>query len=338
MNDLPGNPIELDCVRRIMRRVGKFLLGSGIAIGSWLAVCAVIGKVATEGALHPARARLVPAAWEIAGGIAAQDHADLTEASIVAADGSVLRAWSLKPATWNGDSVMLFHGQSDNRAGMLGNAGLLLQHGFAVLLPDSRGHGESGGTIATYGALEADDIRRWYDWLRDTEHPRCIDGLGDSMGGAELLNSLSLEQGFCAVVAESSFATFRDAADVRLGEAFHTGPWLGRTLLRPAVEFGLLYARLKYGVDLAHASPLHAAAESATPVLLIHGRADTNMPPWNSERIRQKDSHAELWEPVDAGHCGAMGAAPAEYERRVIGWFESYNAPPDPEEVVHRGI
>lgn len=50
------------------------------------------------------------------------------------------------------------------------------------------------------------------------------------------------------------------------------------------------------------------------------------------------DPHAELWEPMDAGHCGAIGAEPAEYERRVVGWFESNNAPPDPEEVVHRRI
>ena len=149
------------------------------------------------------------------------------------------------------------------------------------------------------------------------------------MGGAELLNSLSVERGFCAVVAESSFSTFRNAADVRLGEAFHTGPWLGRTLLAPAVEFGLLYARLKYGVDLAQASPLRAAAKSATPVLLIHGLADTNMPPWNSELIRRSDANAELWEPVDADHCGAMGTAPAEYERRVVRWLESHDAPPN---------
>lgn len=293
----------------------------------WLALCALIGVIATEGALHPARARLEPAEQSAAQLIVARDHADLVEASINASDGSILRAWSMRPAAPNGDAVLLLHGQADNRAGMLGNADLLLRHGYAVLLPDARAHGESGGAIATYGVLEADDIRRWFDWIEATEQPRCIDGLGDSMGGAELLNSLAAERGFCAVVAESAFATFRDAADVRLGQTFHSGPWLGRTLLRPAVEFGILYAQVKYGVVLAQASPLRAAAASATPVLLIHGLADENMPPWNSEMIRAKDRWAELWEPVHAGHCGAAGAAPAEYERRVIGWFKNHDAP-----------
>lgn len=298
---------------------------SAVTVVAWLLLCAAIGVIAIEGALHPARARLQPAEQSAAEVMATRDHADLTETSIVGSDGAILRAWSMRPKAPNGEAVILFHGQSDNRAGMLGNADLLLRHGFAVLLPDARGHGESGGTIATYGVLEADDISRWFDWLRETEHPRCIDGLGDSMGGAELLNSLSVDPGFCAVIAESSFSTFRNAADVRLGQEFHTGPWLGRTLLRPAVDFGLLYARLKYRVDLAEASPLHAAAESTTPMLLIHGLADTNMPPWNSEIICAKDRHAESWEPAHAGHCGAIGAEPVEYERRVISWFESHD-------------
>jgi len=31
-----------------------------------------------------------------------------------------------------------------------------------------------------------------------------------------------------------------------------------------------------------------------------------------------------LWEPEGADHCGASTAEPAEYEQRVIGWFEQH--------------
>ena len=116
-----------------------------------------------------------------------RNHAELTEASIAANDGVTLRGWSIRPRRGNGDAVILLHGHTDNRAGMLGNADLLLRHGYAVLLPDARGHGASGGDLATYGVKEADDIRRWFDWIEQAEAPRCIDGLGESMGAALLL-------------------------------------------------------------------------------------------------------------------------------------------------------
>jgi hypothetical protein len=35
-----------------------------------------------------------------------------------------------------------------------------------------------------------------------------------------------------------------------------------------------------------------------------------------------------LWEPADAGHTGAAGAEPQEYERRVIGWFAGHGVQP----------
>ncbi|WP_348265037.1 alpha/beta hydrolase [Telmatobacter sp. DSM 110680] len=204
---------------------------------------------------------------------------------------------------------------------MLGPASMLLRTGYAVLLPDARAHGSSGGRFGTYGVLEADDIRRWFDWLRVNESPHCIDGLGDSMGGAELLRSLDAEEGFCAVVAESAYATFREAAYDRLGQQFSTGPWLGRTLLRPALEFGIIYARLRYEVDLRKADPASAVAATHVPVLLIHGLADTNLPPRHSEMIKARNPNVVLWEPAGADHCEASSVAPAEYERRVIGWF-----------------
>ena len=44
---------------------------------------------------------------------------------------------------------------------MFGFAELFLSKGFAVLLPDSRGQGESGGDFPTYGVKETDDVHRF---------------------------------------------------------------------------------------------------------------------------------------------------------------------------------
>jgi uncharacterized protein len=288
---------------------------------AWLLLCAAIGIEAVEGALHPVRLPLSAEDARKASIIAQENQAALTDAEVVARDGAVLRAWSIRPDHWNGDTVILLHGQGDNRSGMLGPAAMLLRHGYATLLPDARAHGASGGRIATYGVLEADDVRVWFDWIEKSEAPHCVDGLGDSMGGAELLDSLGVERGFCAVIADSSFATFNEAAYDRLGQVFSTGPWLGRTLLRPAFVVGLAYVRFRYGIDLRRANPAGAVRASHVPVLLIHGLADTNLPPRHSETIKAGNAAVVLWEPDGAGHCGALTFAPAEYERRVMGWF-----------------
>jgi hypothetical protein len=299
---------------------------TGAGLMAWLLLCAVIGVVAVEGALHPLRSPLNAEEEQRAAMTAKENHAVLTDADVVARDGALLRAWSIRPGDWNGDTVILLHGQGDNRSGMMGPAAMLLRHGYATLLPDARAHGTSGGPIATYGVLEADDVRLWFDWIEKNQSPRCIDGLGDSMGGADLLRSLSTERDFCAVIAESSFATFREAGYDRLGQFFTTGPWLGRTLLRPALLVGMAYVRFRYGVDLTRANPMSAVATSRVPVMLIHGLADTNLPPRHSEMIKAKNAVVALWEPEGAGHCGASTAAPAEYERRVVGWFAGHDS------------
>ena len=312
-----------------MKYMRGFLRRSAIFAGIWLVFCMAIGVVATQWALHPWRRALQPQDEALAQAIAARKDAVLAEVSVTASDGTTLRGWSIRPTHGNGDAVILLHGVADNRMGMIGYADLLLRHGYAVLLPDARAHGESGGELATYGVKEAGDVRRWYDWVEQTEQPRCIDGLGNSMGAAQLLESLPAAPGFCAVVVESPFANFREASYDRLAERLGAGAWLGRTLLRPAVETGFLYARWKYGVDLEQASPENAVAASSVPVLLIHGLKDTNLPSRHSEMILARNSSRKpavvLWEPAQAKHTGAVAAEPQEYERRLIGWFQSHD-------------
>jgi len=91
-------------------------------------------------------------------------------------------------------------------------------------MPDARAHGTSGGNLATFGLLETDDISRWLDWVQQNDHPMCIFGLGESMGAAELLQSLRTETRFCAAVAESPFASFREIGYDRVGPALQHGP------------------------------------------------------------------------------------------------------------------
>jgi len=182
--------------------------------------------------------------------MAARFGAGLQDVSISALDGAQLRGWFASPAHSNGDAVILLHGVGDNRRGMVGFAELFFSKGYAVLLPDSRAQGESGGKFPTYGVRETDDVHRWFEWLVTQQRPRCIFGMGESMGAAILLQSVEEETRFCAVVAESPFASLRRIAYVRVGQFAGMGPWLGKTVLRPAVELAFLYGKITRGVWL----------------------------------------------------------------------------------------
>ncbi|HTT18203.1 MAG TPA: alpha/beta fold hydrolase [Candidatus Sulfotelmatobacter sp.] len=204
---------------------------------------------------------------------------------------------------------------------MSGYAQLLLAHGYTVLLPDARAHGASGGSLATFGLLEQKDIHDWVDFLSSRVHPKCIYGMGESMGASQLLQSLQRETRFCAVVAESPFSTFREIAYDRMGQPFHLGPWVGRTVLRPVVEIAFLWARWKYGLRMSQVSPEDAVAKSHIPVLLIHGKVDGNIPVRHSRTIHALGPQTVLWEVPGADHCGAIAVAPQEFENRITDWF-----------------
>jgi uncharacterized protein len=292
-----------------------------VCLLGFLVLSVMAGVFLAEGTLHPGRHPLTVASEIEAREMAARQHSDFGDVALAASDGVFLRAWRIRPLNGNHTAVMLLHGLSDNRLGMIGYAELLLLHGFTVLMPDARAHGASGGKLATYGLLESDDIRRWFDWLQQNQHPDCIFGFAESMGTAQLLQSLQTEPHFCAVAVESPFSTFREIAYDRVGQFFHTGPWLGRTVLRPVVEVAFGFARWKYRMNLEQVSPERIVASTNVPVLLIHGQIDRNIPVRHSQRIAANNAAVALWVVPNTDHCGAIATAREELEQRLVSWF-----------------
>jgi dipeptidyl aminopeptidase/acylaminoacyl peptidase len=296
------------------------LLSAGICY----AIASVILAVGLgELAFRPLR--ISPTERPSAEAIATRFGAALEDASVAASDGARLQAWYARPAKSNGNAVILIHGIGDNRQGMMGFAELFLSQGYAVLVPDSRAQGTSGGGFPTYGVEEAKDVRDWFNWLQTRQHPNCVFGMGESMGAAIVLQAVKTTP-FCAVVAESPFASFRQISYIRVGQIFRSGEWLGQYGLRPSVEIAFAYARLTRGVNLTAASPEQSVVGSRVPILLIHGLADENIPPHQSEIIRDHNpSNITLWEVPNAGHCGAVSVGAEEFDSRVLGWFAGHS-------------
>ena len=60
------------------------------------------------------------------------------------------------------------------------------------------------------------------------------------------------------------------------------------------------------------------------PVLLIRGTEGNPDETLNRAYRAAGGATATLWEIEGAGHTGGLSAAPAEYERRVIGFFDDH--------------
>jgi dipeptidyl aminopeptidase/acylaminoacyl peptidase len=299
---------------RTFRRLSVAAL-LGLAIG-----LAVIPIVIAEGSLHIANR---PAAEPGAADYLARVYdAPWRPASITAPDSVKLAGWFFVPTESNGGAVMLLHGVGDTRLGMTGHAEYLLHTGYAVLLPDSRGHGESGGSLITYGLKEARDTAQWARWMAAQPGIDRTYALGESMGASILIQSLALHPGFRAIVAECPFARFSEVAVYRVSQRLFGAL---SPVARPIVWAASLYARTRYGMDVMQASPADALRNSTTPVLLIHGTADTNIPPQQSRELHALNPQTtELWEVPGAGHVSAMTAEPQAYQRRVRAWFAGH--------------
>jgi hypothetical protein len=217
--------------------------------------------------------------------------------------------------------ILMLHGIGYNRDSMKGFLPLFTSHNYRVLFPDDRAHGNSGGDLVTYGLLEKYDAVDWARWMR-TEGCEEIYGFGVSLGGAILIQASAVDPIFKSIVAESSYATLRGVGESRVQQLVPFLPeWLAVPISKAMVESALLYARVRFGVDLSNVSPLADIAHTETPILLIHGLADNRTPYWNSELLSKASSHAALWLVPGARHVAASSTAPEEFNRRVLDWF-----------------
>ena len=327
--DLQGFPVlqvgNSSALRVVLTDVRRLAKSAAILLGLYLVAAVILGILLTEAAMHGTRAPIARQYDAVIRERVSLHHARMSDVAIAAADGVPLRAWYIEPQHPNGRAVALFHGVTDTRRGVAGFGELFLQDGYAVLLPDSRAHGESGGAIATYGVLEAKDIALWADWLKQ-RNDGCIYGFGESMGAGLVLQSLREHAAFCAVIAESPFADFRHAAYDRIAGRSGVPHALTRVLAALPVEIGVIYARSRYGIDFTLASPQNAVAHSTAPVLLIHGLADRNLLPDNTEHIhRARSMNLQTWFVPGAAHCGAWSTTGEVFNCRVLAFFNAHS-------------
>lgn len=239
---------------------------------------------------------------------------------IPARDRAHLEASFVTPAQHTNKCVLMVHGIGYTRDGMKGFVPLFTSHGYRVLLPDDRAHGNSGGDLITYGVLEKYDVIDWAHWMR-SEGCQTINALGESLGASILIQSAAVDPIFHAIVAECAFAELRTEGEYDVQQMHQVPEWLNKPYSEALVECSFLYARVRFGVDLSDVSPLKDIAHTKTPILLIHGMEDMKTPYWNSEVLAKANPLTSLWLLPDTGHVDASGTHLEEFNRRVLDWF-----------------
>lgn len=283
-------------------------------------VAMVLGWLVAPSFLRPLRRPLTPDLVEQADASFAQIGVHREPFDVRAPDGILLHGWKVGAAQPNGSWVLLFHGVADNRMGVLEHALILLRAGYGVTLMDARAHGESEGPIATYGWLERNDTSAILDALLAKEHPAHIFALGESMGAGIALQSAGFDPRIEAVVAESSFASLREASYDYAG--LQQYPLLGKTLFVPGAWVMLARGQSIAGFPAAEVSPEHAVAMRTFPVLLICDEADTTLPCRHTLKIyAAAGGPKSLWVVPHAFHTAALGYEPEQFKHRVLQFF-----------------
>jgi hypothetical protein len=227
-------------------------------------------------------------------------------------DGLRLEGWYVPSR--NGAAVISFPG----RKGPQRQARMLARHGYGVLLFDRRGEGRSQGEPNAWGWSGERDIKAAVAFLqhrRDVD-PARIGGIGLSVGGEMMLEAASETKALAAVVSEGAGArAFSDEMD-------HDVDGLERWLSVPT------YAMRTAAVGaFANQTPPRNLKDlvgriAPRPLMLIAAPNSENGEDLNRGYYRAAGAPKTLWQIPESHHVGGIVARPAEYERRVVGFFD----------------
>jgi fermentation-respiration switch protein FrsA (DUF1100 family) len=230
-------------------------------------------------------------------------------------DGLSLSGWYLP--SQNRAAVILLHGYSADRLGMVKPAEILARHGYGVLMYDLRGHGESQGSWRALGWPDDRDVEGALVFLRDrpeVDRDR-IGLLGFSIGGQVGLRASALQEEIKAVIADDpGFVSERDLP---------TPTNWQEVLTYLVVWLDGRFISWRNGIKPPPAVVDLIGEISPRPVMLIATGDDASrglIKHYYNLAIAPKS----LWEVPDASHGSVPMIHPVEYENRIISYYNQW--------------
>ncbi|PJZ44331.1 alpha/beta hydrolase [Leptospira brenneri] len=226
-----------------------------------------------------------------------------------------LRGWYFKNPQKKKCGVVLLHGHTRTRYGILKYAPVFWKRGCSLFAYDARRHGESAGEYGTYGYFEKNDLERAIEFFSEisTVPEEQIGIFGASFGAATALQYAEGRNDFAFVIADSPYMDMRSIVEKRAVDFYSP-------LILFLSPIALSIAEIRADFLVNEVSPKEAAKYISLPVLLIHSKTDEVTPVSHSEEIFQnlKSKRKQLlvtdW---GASHCKSIDVRPEEYESIV---------------------
>ena len=171
--------------------------------------------------------------------------------------------------------VICFHGYtSQGMSDYIGLSGYYLKHGFGMLLPDARAHGQSEGEYVGFGCLDRWDAMGWIKWVIK-EYGEDVEILlhGTSMGGATVLmaSGLELPPQVKGIISDCGFTSAKEVFTHVLRTMYHLPAF-------PMIQISDRVNRKKAGYGLDECNSAREVQKAKVPILLIHGDKDFFVP------------------------------------------------------------
>ena len=176
---------------------------------------------------------------------------------------------------------ILFHGyQGDGERDLSGGIDRCFRIGRSAVIVDQRAHGESDGSICTFGIKERLDCVAWANHIakRFGDDAKII-LTGVSMGAATVMLAAgeALPKNVVSVLADCGYSSAKEIIIKVIDDMK-----LPSKLLYPFVKLG---ARIFGGFDLEETSPMEAVKKTKLPIIFIHGDNDEFVPCSMSQKL-----------------------------------------------------
>lgn len=222
-------------------------------------------------------------------------------------------ACSFFPAAGAKKTVVISHGITYSRYGMVKYLPLFRKHNFNVLLYDLRNHGLSGGRNTTFGYFEKFDLQVVVDWAFERTTPNGVVGtMGESLGAATTLQHIPLDNRLAFAIADCAYANLADLLAYRLKREYHLPRF-------PLLNIANYLCKILAGLDFNKVSPSHSAKDVATPIFWIHGLDDDYIPPQMSRDMytAKTNGSKKLFLAPNAAHAESLIQNPVEYAQQI---------------------